>query len=115
MMQYGTEISLGGRIISKSKNLRGMRDYARVARVVRVFANPCPENPYNGKLQVVYTNGAVSCAHFADYTCMLDWLYDRRSWRTAKWHIAKPVIETWRGIEAYKALTVKLALLGVLQ
>jgi hypothetical protein len=114
-MQYGTEISLGGRIIRKSKNLRGMRDYARIARVVRVFANPCPKNTYNGKLQVVYANGAVSCAHFADYTCMLEWLANRRSWRTAKWHVAKPVVETWRGLEVYKALTVKLALLGVLQ
>ena len=105
MNQYGTEVSLGGRIIRRSKNLRGMRDYARVARVVRVFANPCPKNPYNGKLQVVYANGAVSCAHFADYACMLEWLCNRRTWRTAKWHVAQPVRETHRGSVAYKMLT----------
>jgi hypothetical protein len=80
---YATEVKLNGVTVSTSKNLRGMRDYARISPVVKVTAQPSPSNPYNGLLDVLYANGATSSAHFASYAVMLTFISNRRSWRSA--------------------------------
>jgi hypothetical protein len=109
-MTYGTTIVLEGTIIRQSQNLRGMRDYARTSRVYRVHAKPDPENTYRGILSVEYENGATSEASFACFTVLLEWLRDRRSWRTAPfWTIEKPAPEwvSWRTWEAWEGLHAK--------
>ena len=82
---FGTNIAdINGSIVRTSRNLRGMRDYARVSPVARVIAHPDPRNPYNGVLRVIYKNGASSRAFFSSYNLMCLWLIRRRSWPRAQ-------------------------------
>lgn len=82
MDQYATNIEKGGQIIRRSKNLRGMRDYARVSPVKRVELTP--QGKVNGRLRVIYRDGASTSAHFASYHIMVDFVRNRRSWRGAE-------------------------------
>ena len=61
-MTYGTQIIKNGAIIRTSKNLRGMRDYARVSAVARVECTPAGE--VNGALRVMY----LSLIHISEPT-----------------------------------------------
>lgn len=81
-MAYGTAVEYRGELIRKSKNLRGMLEYARISKVSRVELSPAGK--LNGRLRVVYANGATSSAHFASYHIMVDWVRNRRSWRGAE-------------------------------
>jgi hypothetical protein len=79
------EVQLRYRIVSRSRNLRGMRDYARVSPVVRVECrkrNAHPKDP-GGVISVEYTDGATCTADFASYHVMVDFVRNRRSWRGA--------------------------------
>ena len=69
-MEYRTNIIKGGRIIRTSKNLRAMRDYARVSPVARiescdVGAMQPDGTRANGTVRVIYADGAESRANFA--------------------------------------------------
>lgn len=88
-MEYGTNIIKGGRIIRTSKNLRAMRAYARVSPVVRIESCDIgvmqPDGTrYSGTMRVIYADGAESRANFASYHVMIDWIRNRRTWRSAE-------------------------------
>jgi len=89
-METGTNIIKNGQIIRSSKNLRTMRDYARVSPVVRIescdIGNMQEEYNcrYNGTVRVLYADGAESRANFASYHIMIDWIRNRRSWKSAQ-------------------------------
>jgi len=76
------------RVVSQSKNLRGIRDYARVSPVRTVICrmrNAHPKDP-GGLLFVRYDNGAECETTFASYHIMVDFVRNRRSWRGADFH-----------------------------
>ena len=79
------EVQLRDRIVSRSRNLRGMRDYARVSPVVRVECRKCDGRPWRvgGTLRVTYADGATCETEFASYNIMVDFVRKRRSWRGA--------------------------------
>lgn len=79
----GTSIIKSGQIVHTSHNLRAMRDYARVSRVVRIESCPI-NNGVCGTVRVVYADGAESRANFCSYRIMIDWIRNRRSWRSAE-------------------------------
>lgn len=88
-MDHGTNIIKGGRIIRRSKNLRAMRDYARVSPVARIEscdigAMQHDGTRYSGTVRVIYFDGAESRANFSSYHIMIDWIRNRRTWRSAK-------------------------------
>lgn len=79
-----TDIIKDGKTIRTSKNLRGMRDYARVSPVVSVVTRKDPSNEKRGILEVTYKDGATSRASFASHPIMIDFVRERRSWRSAR-------------------------------
>lgn len=83
--QYGTRVySAEGRVLRESRNLRGMRDYARVSPVRKVQTERDPHNPVRGILRVFYADGAHSQASFASHAIMIDFVRNRRTWRGAE-------------------------------
>lgn len=78
-------ISATGAILRTSKNLRGMRDYARVSPVARIYTEQDPSNPVRGVLRVTYADRCESVASFASYHIMIDFVRNRRTWRNAYW------------------------------
>lgn len=88
-METGTNIIKCGQIIRTSRNLRGMRDYARVSPVVRIEScdiGAMQKNGTraNGTMRVFYADGAESRANFYSYEIMIDFIRNRRSWKGAK-------------------------------
>lgn len=83
---HGTQIILAGRVIRQSRNLRGMRDYAKTARVVKVETRKCDAHDRDprGVMHVIYADGATSEATFNSHAIMIDWIRGRRSWRGAE-------------------------------
>ncbi|CAB5144595.1 hypothetical protein UFOVP147_21 [uncultured Caudovirales phage] len=75
-------IEKNGQIIRTSRNLRGLRDYARVSPVARVELTP--QGVCNGRLRVLYRDGASTSANFASFHIMVDFVRNRRSWRGAE-------------------------------
>lgn len=73
-----------GAILRTSKDLRGMRDYARVSPVAFIVTSRDSANNTRGVLHVTYRNGCYSIASFASYHIMLDFVRKRRSWRNAE-------------------------------
>lgn len=63
--QFGVNIEKGGQIIRTSRNLRGLLDYARVSKPKRVELTLQGEK--NGRLRVIYSDGATSSTQFAGY------------------------------------------------
>lgn len=63
----------------KSRNLRGIIDYARVSYVKRVEIRP--KDRWEAFLDVYYADGAVGYATFASRNVCTDWVARRRSWR----------------------------------
>lgn len=80
--EFGVNIEKGGQIIRTSRNLRGLLDYARVSKPKRVELTP--QEGSNGRLRVIYSDGATSSARFRSYNIMVDWVRNRRSWRGAE-------------------------------
>lgn len=78
-----TNIIKNGQIIRTSKNLRGMRDYARVSPVVRIESTPIADGVM-GTMRVFYADGAECRANFNSYSIMIDFIRNRRTWRSAK-------------------------------
>lgn len=76
--------SPSGSTLRTSKNLRGMRDYARVSPVATVETSRDSANNTRGILRVTYVNGNYSIASFASYHIMIDFVRNRRSWRSAE-------------------------------
>jgi hypothetical protein len=76
-------VNQNGEVIRTSKNLRGMRDYARVSPVVQVITSKDSKNPLRGSLVVEYADGARCQASFASFNIMIDFVRARRTWRTA--------------------------------
>lgn len=66
-------VAQSGEVVARSRNLRGIRDYARRSRVVKVQGEPHTANPFNGFLAVYYADGSTACALFADVRVMRDW------------------------------------------
>lgn len=109
---FRTEVKdMHGRVTHRSKNLRAMTRYASESPVKAVRAYPCPSNPHNGRLIVVYRDGASSCAFFSSYTVMLEWLERRRKWQNnlTHWDIDGPTSETvnQRNVHALERLAKK--------
>lgn len=75
--------SPSGSILRTSKNLRGMRDYARVSPVAKIETMRDRANTARGVLRVTYSNGCYSIASFASYHIMIDFVRNRRTWRGA--------------------------------
>jgi len=81
--QYGTKITKNGKVIRRSKNLRGIIDYARCSPVAKVDGVFDPDNEVRGILTVEYSDGCTSKASFASYHIMVDWVRNRRIFRDA--------------------------------
>lgn len=73
-------ITLNGRRVSRSKNLRGILAYARTSPVRKVWVAPFAGQ---GLLRVKYENGAHSTITFADYAAMSQWVLSRKAWPQA--------------------------------
>jgi hypothetical protein len=81
-MKNDCVVILDGRVIRTSKNLRGMRDYARVAHVVKVESRMTEREL--GEVTVTYADGATCTAEFKSYHIMVDFIRNRRTWRNAE-------------------------------
>ena len=81
-MDTGTNIIKCGQIIRTSRNLRGIIDYVRVSPVARIES--CQIGAVCGTVRVIFKDGAESRANFRSYRIMIDWIRNRRSWRSAK-------------------------------
>lgn len=68
-----------GKVVSTSKNLRGLLDYGRRHLVAKVQAVPAPIGR-SGYLVARYSDGAVGRARFADFGVLVRWVQSRRSW-----------------------------------
>ncbi len=82
-MENENAIVKDGKVIRTSKNLRGMRDYARVSPVIGIVTQRDPKNKVRGILTVTYANGAHCVASFASHAVMIDFVRARRTWRGA--------------------------------
>lgn len=81
-METSTRVIKNGQIIRTSKNLRGMRDYARVSPVVHIESAVLGD--VSGTMRVFYADGAESRANFRSYKIMIDFIRNRRTWRNAR-------------------------------
>jgi len=87
-----------GTVIHRSRNLAGLRAYARKSEVVAVTVQDTDkvdilarmaehgrtgeDNPRRYSFVVQYRNGAVGRDYFADWRIAADFIANRRSWRT---------------------------------
>lgn len=78
-----TYIKLAGVTVSRTRNLRGLLEYGRKHQVSKIESRPDPLNVVRGELLITYANGAQGFASFASYSIMIDWIRNRRSWRSA--------------------------------
>lgn len=70
-------IELNGKVVARSRNLRGLLDYARKHFIHRVAVY---KQNGHGRLYVEFENGA-QCRHmFEDYSVLVGWVLSRRSW-----------------------------------
>lgn len=76
MTVFGVSIEKNGRIIRRSKNLRGIIDYARTSPASRVELTP--QGVTRGRVRVIYADGAVTSAQFNSYRIAVDWVRRRR-------------------------------------
>lgn len=80
-IKHTHEIRLDGKVVARSRNLRGILDYARKSPVESVVIAPSPCG--RGTLRVTYHNNARASAVFASFTILRDWCDARRSWPKA--------------------------------
>lgn len=73
------EIELAYTTVSKSKNLRGILEYARNKSSVS-HATCYRQSDGGAFVYVLFDNGATCRTRFADYTVALRWFRSRRSW-----------------------------------
>jgi hypothetical protein len=77
-----TQIIKAGRIVAKSKNLRGLLDYARKHAVTRIETIALPSD--QGSMRVFFKDGAECRANFNSFKVMTNWIKARRSWANAE-------------------------------
>jgi hypothetical protein len=75
------QIEKCGQIVKRSKNLRGLLDYARLYKPVRIEISPQGEA---GRLRVFFSDGASCSAAFCSYPVLIKWVDARKSWVNAK-------------------------------
>ena len=75
-------VNRNGKVIHRSKSLRGILDHGRRSLVEAAVAIPLQHG--KGALWVLYADGCRCRAEFADYTVLCDWLRSRRSWAGAR-------------------------------
>jgi len=79
------EVTLKGKTVKRSKNLRGILDYARKEPVVKVYVKPnkawepCALD-CGAFVTFVFYDGAKSRVEFASASVAHDWILARRSW-----------------------------------
>lgn len=74
-------IEKAGRIVARSKNLRGVLDYGRRWGVARLELIELPEGA--GSLRVIFKDGATTRENFASWGVLRAWVNARRSWAGA--------------------------------
>lgn len=84
MQNENAVVTKNGEVIRTSKNLRGMRDYARVSPVAKVTTQKDPANKTRGILTVEYADECTCRASFASHAVMIDFVRNRRTWRGAE-------------------------------
>lgn len=73
-----------GKVIRRSRNLRGLLDHARRVEVASVAVLLMPDRPGYYDYRVGYVNGDKAGAVFADWRVAADFTAARRSWRSHK-------------------------------
>lgn len=70
---------INNKVVRRSKNLRGIRDYARTSRVLRISVND--DGMGGGVLRVTYYAGETVRANFASIEVLHTWV---RRWYSAQ-------------------------------
>lgn len=68
-------ITLDDQIVSRSRNLRGIMEYARVNPVILMHI--VKESDGSGILSIIFYNGAEVNTKFADYNVLKQWAANR--------------------------------------
>lgn len=74
----GVVIVRGGKVVARSRNLRGVMDYARKSYVREAWCNRNQDG--GGFVCFTYDDGSRCRTTFADYGVLLRWVRSRRSW-----------------------------------
>lgn len=77
-----------GRAIRRSRNLRGVLDYARDVSSVQSVVIACDHKAGNYPLVFRFFDGSTCEATFADWRVAAAFLLARRSWRFGDWRDA---------------------------
>lgn len=67
-----------GQVIQRSRNLRGILEYARRVGLDSACAARTADG--KGRLDVTFADAATCQVEFASYTALCGWLQARRSW-----------------------------------
>ena len=89
------EITIYGKVVSLSKNLRGLLTYARNHTVVAVTITKLG---VGGDLKVDFFNGARCATHFESYGVLVEWVRTRRALQGATLYDGM----TWEGAVSRK-------------
>lgn len=79
-----SEIGTPSGKLHRSRNLRGLLDYARRPHVWVAAVSIAPLPARGGSLEVRYSDGSVGTDQFASFSVLCDWLRARRSWHGAE-------------------------------
>lgn len=71
-------IFLNGKLVKSSRNLRGVRDYARFNSIDTIEINSLPNG---AELLIEFDNRARYITVFADFSVLKDWI---RKWKSAE-------------------------------
>ena len=75
---YNVLIHKNGATVKRSRNLRGILDYARENPVVKASVVVNPDE--SADIVFTFLDGAKSLVHFQSNQVFLDWVLRRRSW-----------------------------------
>lgn len=78
-MATGIEIKKDSRIVARSRNLRGLLDYAR-RKNIWVICVAIWKTDQGAMLDFTYSDKAMARVDFADFAVARDWIRARRSW-----------------------------------
>ena len=74
------EITIDARVVARSKNLRGILDYARKSQVWVSHWIMKKESDSRALVCVTYSDNAKSVFHFESFTVAQGWIRARRVW-----------------------------------
>lgn len=74
------EIIRNGRTVAKSRNLRGILDYARKSPVRKATVS-CYNRERTGNVYILFEDGSECRTEFAGYIVAVEWIRARRSWQ----------------------------------